>query len=105
MFAIILAKLLKFLSNDKSSIINNLENILRTLTNQSLENFEDILLNYNSVNNIQNNNNTKYAKLSHNSLFMLWILSASILTKCFSSVLLGIYSTQKSVPLVDSLDD
>ena len=28
-----------------------------------------------------------------------------VLTHCFSSILLGIYSTQKTVPLVQSLED
>ena len=52
--------------------------------------------------------NVTGSKLKKFTLAMIqgnWTLCTTILTLCFASILLGIYSTKRAVPLVQSLDD
>lgn len=65
-----------------TSVVNVLVILFRSLTNQTM-----------------NRNNCSTLLLFN------WILTISVLTKCFVSVLLGIYSTKTFVPLVNTLDD
>src|SRR5437868_15215762 len=77
----------------KNSMNKIIEYMYRSLTEQTIQTIE------------MKPEFNRSVKLVFNSVLIIWILSATILTKCFTSLLLGIYSTQKSVPLVDSIDD
>ena len=75
------------------SLLDSFVQIVRTLTEQSIIEFS-----------LNDGFNT--SRRSQLYLFLIpWLLSASILTKCFVSILLVIYSTQKTIPLVNSLHD
>ena len=82
------------LNNSKYNLLaDNTFYIMRTLVDQTEDYFVNIKF------KIKSHKYISYA------IIIIWILSASILTKCFTSILLGIYSTQKPYPLVYTLQD
>jgi hypothetical protein len=70
------------------SLMDCLAQIFRTLTTQQINDYGHI----------------KY-KLAFYTFITVWLNGSSFLTKCFLSILLVIYSTQKSVPFVESLEE
>ena len=82
------------LVNSKNSLQSIISDVIRSITTQSLEKLTQLKL-------ISHNN---FKDRSLFALIVIWLISISIITKCFSSLLLNMYFWQKSVTLVETLD-
>ena len=68
--------------------------IIRIITTQSVHKLTQLTVIYNE--------NVKNSTLV--IMVAIWLISASVITKCFSSMLLNMYFLQKSEPLVEKLE-
>ena len=75
-------------NNANYDLLQNNLNLFQTLLGQPVQQIKDYL--------------TKYKNAI---IITIWLLSATILTACFESKLLGIYSSQKSIPMFNTLQD
>ena len=87
---LIITLLLWSFNKSKLNFISTLCQVFKKLTNQTIVNNGHII---------------KEQKNSTNLILIAWIFGSGILTHCFVSLLLGIYSTQKAVPLVQTFED
>ena len=76
------------------NLLDSFGQLFRTLTDQSITKY-----------GIVKKNEHDEFTIAFYVFLIPWTLCANILTKSFLSILLGIYSTQKSYPLVQSLED
>jgi len=82
-----------YFSRFNHKIFDNIFNIIKTLSNQSVNHFNTItdLLNYSSKGYI--------------ILIIVWLLFTNIFCLSFSSKILSNYFHTKNIPLVSSIDD
>ena len=84
-----------FITEFRFSLIEYFIQLFKSLVNQDIRNHGHLIY-----------KNTRVSfKAGLDIILLTWIISSCFLTHCFVSELLTIYSPQKSVPLVQSLDD
>src|SRR5882724_4860664 len=82
-----------YFSRFNRNLIDSLFNIIKTLSNQSVNHF-------NTITNLLN-----YSSKGYIILIIVWLLFTNIFCLSFSSKILSNYFHTKNIPLVSSIDD